>query len=94
MSTDLPLLEHITESNQSVINSVFNKVQQKGEVFVVDGLTFKEDIDDLRRSPFVKLVENFWNVEKLSTHLTKMWRTYIAKVQKSKLSFCKDQVLS
>ena len=28
MSTDLPLLEHITESNQSVINSVFNKVQQ------------------------------------------------------------------
>lgn len=56
-SIDLPLLTHITESNQSVINSVFNTVQKNGEVFVIDGLTFKEEIDDLRRSPFVKLVE-------------------------------------
>ena len=54
---DLPLLEHIQKSNQSVIDSVLKKLQQKGEVFVIDGLTFKEDIDDLRRSPFVKLAE-------------------------------------
>ena len=56
-SIELPLLEHIQKSNQSVIDSVFNKLKQKDEVFVIDGLTFKEDIDDLRRSPFVKLAE-------------------------------------
>lgn len=54
-NTKLPILDAISVSNEEVIHSFFKKVINKSDIFLIDGLTFKEDIDDLRRSPFVKL---------------------------------------
>lgn len=54
-SLSLPLLDAITTSNLSQINNLYNKIRDKGNLFVFNGLTFKENIDDLRRSPFVYL---------------------------------------
>lgn len=53
---DLPLLEAITQSNQNIIVEFYKKIASLSKKFVINGLTFKEGIDDLRRSPFVYLV--------------------------------------
>ena len=51
----LPIFEAISQSNEETIDTLFKKIIDKSDIFVIDGLTFKEDIDDLRRSPFVTL---------------------------------------
>jgi GDP-mannose 6-dehydrogenase len=51
----LPLLDAITISNESTIKVFFKKIEPLSNTFIFDGLTFKEDVDDLRRSPYVTL---------------------------------------
>ena len=51
----MPLLESITTSNENVIAEFYQKIKGLADTFVINGLTFKEGIDDLRRSPFVAL---------------------------------------
>ena len=51
----LPLLDSITTSNEDIIAEFYQKIKGLADTFVINGLTFKEGIDDLRRSPFVAL---------------------------------------
>ena len=53
----LPLLDSITASNEYVIAEFYKKIEGLADTFVINGLTFKEGIDDLRRSPFVALTK-------------------------------------
>ncbi|MDC0010731.1 nucleotide sugar dehydrogenase [Porticoccaceae bacterium] len=53
----LPLLDSITVSNEYVIADFYQKIKGLTDTFVINGLTFKEGIDDLRRSPFVALTK-------------------------------------
>jgi GDP-mannose 6-dehydrogenase len=56
-NVSLPLLTSVSESNELIIHELFIKLSNESEHFVFNGLTFKEGIDDLRRSPFVALVK-------------------------------------
>ena len=57
----LPLLEAISVSNELVIDDFYKKVTKLGSSFIFNGLAFKENTDDLRRSPFVTLVIKLLN---------------------------------
>lgn len=52
-SCSLPLLDAIAISNEIIIEDFVNKICGFSSTFIFNGLTFKEDVDDLRRSPFV-----------------------------------------
>jgi GDP-mannose 6-dehydrogenase len=53
--SELPLLNSITVSNEQVIDDFFYKIKDLSGQVVINGLSFKERIDDVRRSPFVAL---------------------------------------
>jgi GDP-mannose 6-dehydrogenase len=57
----LPLLDAITVSNEGIIRDAYLKIKDAGRNFIVNGLTFKEGVDDLRRSPYVSLVKMLLN---------------------------------
>lgn len=54
---NLPLLNAITTSNEAVIQEFYEKVTATGAIFILNGLAFKDETDDLRRSPFVTLAK-------------------------------------
>lgn len=53
---DLPLFAAVSESNKTIIKQFYRKIVSEGEVFLLNGIAFKEGVDDLRRSPFVSLI--------------------------------------
>jgi GDP-mannose 6-dehydrogenase len=56
--TDLPLIQSILRSNDYLIERVLNRILAYGKQRVgLIGLSFKENTDDLRESPFVVLAE-------------------------------------
>lgn len=63
-STNTPLLNSISVSNKALIDEFCNSIRNVGDVFVVDGITFKEFVDDLRRSPFVSICNFLLNNNK------------------------------
>ncbi|OAH06917.1 GDP-mannose 6-dehydrogenase [Rhodobacteraceae bacterium SB2] len=63
-SAELPLLKAISVSNDTIIEEFYYKVTNLGEKFIVNGLSFKENIDDLRKSPFVTLVKKLLSDKK------------------------------
>lgn len=54
---DLPLLSSLDQSNQTLIESFVEKVAGCKGVFLLNGLAFKENTDDLRNSPFVAVAQ-------------------------------------
>ena len=58
LDIELPMLESIIPSNEHVIGSVLKRIQNYGKKRIgLIGLSFKENTDDLRESPFVELSE-------------------------------------
>ncbi|MBD3248629.1 nucleotide sugar dehydrogenase [Candidatus Woesearchaeota archaeon] len=56
----LPLIGNISLSNEAQINAAINKIQSHNKKSVSFlGLSFKPGTDDLRESPYVRLVEHF-----------------------------------
>ncbi len=56
---DIPMLSHTLESNRMQIEKILNLICSQGRVSVaVIGLTFKENTDDVRESPIVRIVEH------------------------------------
>ena len=55
---EIPLISSISESNAKLIHNFAEKIVGKAEIFVFNGIAFKEHTDDLRRSPFVSVAEN------------------------------------
>lgn len=53
--SDLPLFAAVSHSNTEIIQQFYGKIVSEADVFLINGLAFKEGIDDLRRSPFVSL---------------------------------------
>ena len=62
---NLPLLEAISKSNQALIDEFFERINDIGTTFIFNGLAFKEETDDLRRSPFVTLAKKLLEKEKI-----------------------------
>lgn len=54
---NLPLLNAITTSNEAAIQDFYEKITATGAIFILNGLSFKDATDDLRRSPFVTLAK-------------------------------------
>lgn len=86
----LPLLGAISVSNETLIQDFYLKIYEKSEVFILNGLTFKEGIDDLRRSPYVtlalKLLEQGKSVHVYDDNLTKLFGENL-DILKSLLSY-------
>jgi GDP-mannose 6-dehydrogenase len=59
LDLDLPLLQHVMESNEAHLQRAIERVLSLGAVNIgVFGLAFKENTDDLRESPVVTLIEH------------------------------------
>ena len=86
----LPLLGAISVSNETLIQDFYLKIHEKSEVFILNGLTFKEGIDDLRRSPYVtlaiKLLEEGKSVHAYDDNLNKLFGENL-DILKSLLSY-------
>lgn len=52
---NIPLLLSVTESNETIVNEFVGRIARQSDTFILNGLTFKEKVDDLRRSPFVSI---------------------------------------
>ena len=61
---ELPLLGSIAESNEQMISKFVSRISHLGSVFIFNGLTFKENVDDLRNSPFVSVVLQLLKLDK------------------------------
>ena len=61
---ELPLLDAVSPSNGLIIKEYFEKIVDLNNSFILNGVTFKESIDDLRRSPFIELANLLLNAGK------------------------------